>query len=353
MSASVVWAAWSDDSILIFREGRAIQRSEVERRVPKDFRHFVKLSGMADGRVLLRTGSHDGSMMDISTEGAPFASIEGWPCELSRLPVNGVRVSQAGTILGNDVASNEIFSWSPPDRLWLATPPAEFLVTDVAEDPPRHWICGSLPARQLRSLEHRAAFAVTRDDADSWEIDDRAHGRMLTVWGGIASGALGSYRNVYATAGYVLLTALTRDLGDETTLVFLRTPEGNWRSKTLRHDIVQSVVLLGANDGIRIVSHYGKLLFPGRLGWMVEDLRPPALRLLEEGSVLLPANMRLEILDAQALMHELAIVVSLRTPRRGHLQRFGEAVVVLGGSRDRLVAFHAADEPEVVSAALA
>jgi len=350
-NATPVWAAWSDRSVLIFREGAdRIERWEVPRRTPADLRYFVKLFGLTDGRMLLRSGSHDTTAMDISVNCSPFEEIERWPVQLARLPPYRVHVTQTGTVAAIDASTNEIVLWSPPESPRVRTPPPGFSMTDVAEESSRLWICGSTPSKRLHSVDRRAAFAFSDDDGASWEVVERTHGGVLTTWSSVLSGAISSYRSISVNDGNILLTAVSGGLGHETTYLFLRTPDGRWRSKTLRNDLVRATVP-GSNEGVRIVSHFGRMLqFDRETEWRIQDLRPVVLQLLEEAGTAADANVRIEILDAQASTDQLLIVVSLRSLAPERRQRYGEAVVILGANRSRLVAFHAPDEPEVISA---
>jgi hypothetical protein len=358
-SAVPAWVTWSEDGLTALRErvpGAGLHETEgvpVLRRPSPDWRYQVRLVGLPDGRALLRTGDRSGTALDVSVAGGPFGPVDGWPERLAALPVDRVRVTARGVVAGVAPDPDEIVVWCPPDPPRVHRPPPGFLTRAVTATPSTVLICGSVPARRMRSVEHRAAVAtLAADDGGSWQVDDGAHGGLADAWRGVLGGAVPVYDDVEVLGDCVVLTSRIGPLGDESTRILLRTARGAWRGARLGRDVPRAT-LPAAGAGVQVVSQFGKVLTAnGRGAWTTARLREPVLRLVEGSGEPLPAAARIEILDAAYGDGGLLVVASVRVPGRSGLDRYGEAVAVLGtrNGNGRLVAFHGAAEPEAVSA---
>ena len=359
MRVGLVWAAWTAEAVLVQRRsapsggaGAADRVPEIERvarRTPASLRYFVRLYRRAT-ELLLRCGDGAGTSLDVAAAGGHFqAPAAPLPPEIASLAP--YRVSPLG---GDGIAAlpdeRRLLLWRPGGPVAGHALPSGFGARAVAEDEHQQiYVAGSVEGGRLRSASRRHAFAVSGDRGGSWQLDERAHGGLVTALRSLLQGAEGEYRTVTAAGDWLVLTAEAGELGEESTFVFVRDGRGRWSSELIAADVFRAAMSVG-DGAVQIVSHRANAIIVDQDGRARRsDLRSRIGQVLGGVESPPPADARFEILGADARDGAVALLVSIRVPSAAGLARYGEAIVLVGAGGDQVVHVQYAPDPELVT----
>ena len=342
------WAAWSEDSVLVYRASAGQPEIErLPRRTTAGLRYFVRLFRRS-GALFLRSGDGAATRFDATDAAGRFHPVPDWPDRLTTLPLHRVVSLADGGFAGLPEEEN-IFLFQPGQAVAVRALPPGFRARALDQDEHgRLYAAGSTVTGRLRSMKRRHAFAISLDHGLSWQVDEKAHGRLAIAWHSLLSGAEVEYRTVTAAGRYLVLSAEVGEFGEESTLVFAQDPEGQWTSDVIRNDLFRAALAVG-DQAIEIFSHRGMAILVDATGRHRLDLAPRIARSLAEMDASPPASARYEILGVDAQGTDIAVLVSIQAPGAQGLVRFGEAILTFGAEADRVVHLQRAPAPEVVS----
>jgi hypothetical protein len=348
-SVDPVWAAWTEDAIRVHRFNPRTRSERVRCSTHASLRYFVRLSRQSRA-LLLRSADGDAVRFDVANGDGAFERIPGWPTELACLPPYRVFPLEDGSFAGlpEQPQPPSVVLWKPGARVVNRPLPSSFSARALARDEHgRHYVAGSIATKRLLSTDTRPAFAVSADRGASWQVDEKAHGQLVTAVKSVLFGGATEYRSVTAERGWVVLSAESGELGEESTLVFARSRTGHWSSGVLHEDVFRESVVLG--DGtLEILSHRGRGLKFDVSGRRRERNWVPRIdRVIRCGEVSPPPDAQYELLAADALETDISLLVSIQSGAPP--VRFGEAIVVLGATADRVVHVERAPAPEIVT----
>jgi len=348
-----VLATWTAEHIRIhWQSGMITSEFSISHNTASDWRYFLNLHHLKDGSFLLRSGDEKGTLFYRATSAGDFIPVADFPKSLALLPPNQVIPRDNGMIAGMLPNESQLILWTPGRSLEARELPPGFLIRDLAWDRlNRLWICGASPTDKFKSLNYRRTLAVSDDDGVSWQVRGVPHRGLKVAWRSLFSQAEATYRKVFAVDGSLVLTCETEDPGHTSTFFFIRDAREKWRSGILESEVLRTA-LPAPPDKLELICHYGrsvKISSTGkfRSSSLVPRINARIRRVAED----LPTAAQYEILSARPTPDGGCIlIVSVRLPSDDGLKRGGEAVVLLGSTRDELVAFNSPEQPEIVSA---
>jgi hypothetical protein len=346
-------AAWSADEIVVYRRLRdQFAEERLSRRTPSGLRYFVRLFWRA-GVLLLRTAEGEATVYDIAGKAGGFAPVRDWPEQLASLPIYRVIPLRDGSFAGLPEAENIVLLWREGQSLVVRALPPGFRACALDQD--EHgwlYVAGSTVTARLRSTNRRHAFAVSADLGLSWDVDEAAHGGLATAWYSLLSGAEVENRSVTTAGQYLVLHAEAGEIGEESTLLYVRDPQGRWTSDVIRDDVFRAAVAV-EGEAIAIFSHRGKVIVVGRTGRRHRlDLVPRLKASLTNLDVNVLTGARFEILAVDSGRADIVMLVSIHAPGVTGISRFGEAIFTDGIDVARMVHLQREPSPEIVTTCL-
>lgn len=264
-------------------------------------------------------------MVEVSQDMHKWASVDiNEPPGCVSLPPFQHTVLNDGTIAGLDTENEKLILWRANCPARLCDLPEGLRTRDISRDKKGQlWIVGNTPSEKLYTEDYQSALAVSDNEGASWRVEPVPMKGLFLAWRVLLSGARGNCRTINAINDYLVITSESSDIENPSTYVFLRDPQGRWRGRMLRNDILRAVVPLQENK-IALVTHYGKLItYSGGNKWRSLNLDTYLRAALTQVGA--PKDVRYEILDAQASGDTMIMVISLRNVVDQRMARFGEA----------------------------
>ncbi|MFO0761902.1 MAG: hypothetical protein U0359_36015 [Byssovorax sp.] len=341
-----MYAAWTSEAVLIYRRGgKQLETERIEHRTPASVRYFVRLVRRS-GALLLRSADGDTTRINIANGEGAFYPIPGWPDELASLPIYRVFPLADGGFAGLS-GENSIVLWRPGQMVVVHALPPGFHARAVDQDQSgRLYVAGSTLATTLRSTKRSYAFATSTDHGHSWYVDEKAHGRITTTLYGHLSGAEIEYRTINAIGQHLVLSAEMGDLGEESTLLFVRNSRGHWTSDLIRHDVFRAALALG-DGGIESFFHRAQTVVIDAAGRRCSKNLLGRIEKMMAGSSFLPSiGARYMIIDVAPVDAGVAVLVSIRAQ---DFVRLGEAILCFGDKTDSILFIQRAPAPEMIT----
>lgn len=339
------WAAWSPQAVLVSQlqpDGSTTQTA-VPAQVHPDWRYLTRLERLDTGTLLLRTGDSRGTRLHAVGDGSDVTSFPSLPAAITGLPPSKVFPFPDGTVAGIDLQESR-FLLSADGRIDVRSFPPDLLVADLTRDAEgRWWICGGEELTRPSTFATWRAWAVSEDDGRTWRRGEPTGGGLLGAWQSVWSGAVATYRKIFVVNRFLVLAAETEAMDDPSTLIDVRDPRGRWHQIKLRHDVLRAI-LPGNGDEALLFSHHGTMVGASSRTQRRRDLGPELLQAVRQQTGQLPADLRVELLDARASMAGSLLLVSLRIPQARRLARFGEAIVAMTAEGLRPLMLY--DDPE-------
>jgi hypothetical protein len=344
------YATWSADEIVVYRRlGTHFAEERLFHRTPVSLRYFVRLFRRSDS-LLLRTAVDSATVFHRASRAGTFSPISEWPGQLASLPIYRVTPLRDGGFVGLPEAENVVILWWSGQSPEARALPTGFHARAVDQDEQgRLYVAGSIKSIRLRSVDRRHAFAVSADLGRTWDVDEAGHGGLANAWYSLLSGAELEYHGVTVAGQYIVLHAGAGEIGEESTLVYIRDPRGHWTSDLMRNDLLRAAVT-GKRGEVQAFSYWGKAIVAERNGHRHRvNLVPRLRRSLSQSGINIPNGARFQILTVDSSETDFVMLVSIQAASAAGTARFGESIFTGGIDVAHMAHLQRKPNPEIVT----